>query len=238
MTEINFDASDIIYANRSLKWLSTDTEELYKKNLLENFQKLKQNGWVENEFDYTFNSDGFRCNNFSNTNNLMVLGDSSSQGIGIPLENMWAELVTQKLKINCANLSQSGGSLDTAFRLCLGWIDKIKPKIVILCCPSPARIEYLNGPDIRSLGYWTTQKNDFLSQYYKTFVLDENNIALNAKKNILAIEQLCSHHQSKFIFTHHEDIYKCDFNSLARDLQHSGVNANKIFAEKILEIIS
>ena len=120
------------YASRSLNWLPMDSEELYLNNLKNpaQYELLKTHNWIDSNFTYKFNANGFRCNEFTSDPTIMFIGCSHTIGIGLPEDNTWPSIVSKKLNMACANLGQGGGSADTAFRLCHGWIDQIKPKIV------------------------------------------------------------------------------------------------------------
>ena len=238
MDNLNFNSSECASANKIFKWFNTDTEELYLKNLAVRHSLLSSNGWIGSSFTYKINSKGFRCDEFLGEDNIMIVGCSNTFGVGLPLANTWAQIVARQVNLRCANLAQPAAGLDTAFRLGLGWIAKLKPKIVVLCCPPLGRFEYVTKEEVNLLGWWSQKTPGPLAVYYKTMVIDENNIGLNAQKNILALEQLSYQHNAKFISVHFNDIRSSDPYSFARDLIHPGVNANKIFAQKLINIIS
>jgi hypothetical protein len=222
------------YANTSLDWCISDTLQLYKKNLEENYQLLEENNWINCHFDYKFNSSGFRCEEFSDNATIMFLGCSNTVGIGLPVDAIWCELVAKKLGMCCANLGQGGASSDTAFRLCQGWIDKIRPKIVIFLQPPGIRWELVDQEMIKFFGSWSiTHHNRDLHPYMHRYMLDENNNYFNTAKNIYAIEYLCAQKQIKFLKLQHIGKQL----DLARDLLHYGRLSHLVFSNQVLDQI-
>jgi len=217
------------YSDISINWLPSDTEELYKKNLIEKRSLLEQNNWIDRKFTYTFNSEGFRSERFTNTPTVMFLGCSNTIGIGLPIENIWPTLVAKHLNMSCANLGQGGGSADTAFRLCLGWIDKIKPKMVIFLQPPGIRWELLKYQKIEFLGtgFPVQEYEKYMNEYWA----DDNNHHFNTEKNTLAIQQLCEQRNIKF--NKFAGMPFHDQEDLARDLQHAGVKTHQLLADQI-----
>jgi hypothetical protein len=228
----NYSSKDIDLANTSVPWHGSDSESSYKKNLKERPSILELHDWIGKSFNYSFNSNGFRCDEFTSDPTVMCLGGSTTLGAGLPIENVWTELVAKELNMKCANLGQGGGSFDTAFRFCVGYIDKIKPKIVIFLQPPSIRWELVSDNNIYHLGNWLLRLEKFpFTEYMKEYMIDENNNYFNTYKNLLAIELLCNQRQIKFLtfekFGHVKD-------DLARDLKHPGIRTNLQFANTVI----
>jgi len=225
------------HANQVLNWFPMDTHELYQINLKENYQLLKENNWIDNNFTYKFNSHGFRCEEFTTEPSIMFLGCSHTCGIGLPIETIWPELVSKQLNMRCANLGIGGSSNDTAFRLCHGWIDIIRPKIVMILEPDDSRAELIDLHGTYNLGHWTVSEDqdNHKSSYnfYKAWIKDLNNSYFQKLRNKLAIENLCLSRNIKLISVAYKDmrIYHAD---VARDLSHGGVRVNKMIANHFL----
>lgn len=220
-------------ANKSLDWLVSDTRKLYVYNLKNRYNELKHNGWIDRPFTYDFNSHGFRTPEFSTETTLMALGCSNTMGIGLPNDSIWCSLVSKELGVHCANLGIGGSGPDTAFRLCLGYIDKIKPKIVIHMVNPGLRFELVDDIKITMIN---GNSPDSVQLYYRLFT-DDNNYFFNLQKNTLAIQMLCAERKIKFLQIHAHDVLDCEHRSMARDLHHEGVNEHKSAAEKILAMI-
>jgi hypothetical protein len=228
------------YAN--LDWVSMDTKELYEKNLKEKYELLKLNNWIDNSFTYKFNSHGFRCKEFTDDPTIMFLGCSNTCGIGLPVESIWPELVAKQLNMHCANLGIGGGSHDTAFRLCHGWIDIIKPQIVILLDPPGIRLELIYDVNSHEKSVimspsWTNYEGPNKNQIFflRKWCIDDNNAYFNRLKNTLAIENLCISKNIKFINFTINEYHECaENNDWARDLKHRGVKAHQKFSKYVL----
>jgi len=242
---MNHESNNKKYAGQTLNWLPTDTEELYKFNLKNRYNDLKSNGCIDNPVTYKFNSDGFRCGEFSQDPSILFLGCSFTLGIGIPIEQIWPELVAQQLNMRCANLGQGGASSDTAFRLCQGWIDKIRPKIVVFALPPAERIELIVNSQAWFLSpAWVSHDyySNHYSNYLKDWIIDDDNANLNQLKNKLAIKLLCQDRGIKYVeidphkimSQHSGHTFPMDFG---RDLIHSGPIYHSNVAKMVLSLI-
>lgn len=63
---------------------------------------------------------------------LLFLGDSITDGRGIPLVNSWAYKVANKFTTNYMIASRSGGRIDQALKFIQDWITTIRPKYTII----------------------------------------------------------------------------------------------------------
>jgi hypothetical protein len=214
-------------------WNGLDTSELYQKNLKERYEDLKQNGWIDKEIVYQFNSHGFRADEFDDSqNSVLSLGCSHTFGVGCNYENTWSYLISSALNCKNFNLAVGGSSNDTAFRLASYWIPKLKPKIVIFLSTEPTRFElHLADGDIENFSVWI--KSDMQDQLYKHWMSNNMNSKFNFLKNYLAIKQICEDLGIKF-FHEKYDNFKYFYIDLARDLQHFGAKTNQKFANKVL----
>ena len=218
-------------ANKSVSWLPMDSEELYNENLKKNYSLLESNNWINNPFTYSFNSNGFRCGEFTGESSIMFLGCSMTMGIGLPEHTRWTDIVASSLNLRCANLGIGGSSSDTAFRLCHGWIDIIKPNLVIFYRPPGIRNEVVTDTTIINIAAPYTPGFN----YFKNWIVDDNNNTFNFLKNTLAIEHLCQLRSIKCV--HVSDNSETIKDDWARDLSHPGIRSNAQLAEKTLSLI-
>ena len=226
----NFNSVYLPFANQTLEWFNTDSKELYDKNLINNYNKLKQFDWINKRIEYKFNSLGFRSDEFVESS-IMFLGCSFTFGVGIPLEETWTNIVSKHVNLPAINLGQAGGSPDTAFRLALGYVEKFKPNIIVYLQPPSTRLELVSANNIHFLFPNNSQHNPFYKEWIK---FDDLNATLNAEKNKLAIEQLASKANSKFLHFNYDDFPQLDF---ARDLIHWGTASHSAFADKVLNLL-
>jgi len=240
MNNIDFKSFYIEFANQELNWLPMDTEFHYKDNLESNRHLLEKYKWLDKKITYKFNSLGFRCDEFTDEPTAMFLGCSNTIGIGLPVEETWASIVAKNLNLKCANLAIGGGSADTAFRMCLGYIDQVKPKIVIYNVPPVGRLELLGVNK-----FWESQiflrdldpKSD--DKFLLRFAAYKSNELLNYKKNLYGIKFLCMERNIKFLhfenYLSHFSLRACQ--DKARDLSHYGTMHNAEFARHVLSKI-
>lgn len=222
--------------NQTLQWLNSDSPELFEKNLKNNYDLLKSNGWIDKTVTYKLNNYGFRCDNFSHEDNIVFLGCSITMGIGLNYEDLYVNKVSQSLGLKCNNLGLAASSNDTAFRLALIYLKVLKPKIVVLHNQFSGRMEVLDTNYARFLlpGYNEETHPDF----YKIWLGTEENLYLNKTKNVLAIESLAKSIGAKFIHTTDADRVKFPIESYARDLIHPGHTHQDQLAKSILSYIS
>lgn len=233
-TESNF----LQFANYSLDWWGLDSAESYQQNLVDRYQSMKYNGWINTPITYKFNSQGFRTNEFNHNPSIMFVGCSNTFGDGLPKEHRWSDLVAKNLSLETVNLGISGGSSDSSFRLTYHWISKIKPKIIIFLEPPSSRIELLlentHGNNI-SLQWPTQEQSVRYGDFLKVWAMSDNS-ALNLLKNRLAIEGLATQQKIKFYYFSNQEYYICidNVNDFARDLCHRGTGTNRNFANYVL----
>jgi hypothetical protein len=223
-------------ANTTQLWYGSDSKESFDKNLLDPISRawVVDAGWVENEITYKFNKQGFRSIEFDTDISAgMALGCSFTQGVGVLQEHSWPSIVSKKIQYPIWNLGIGAGSMDTVFRLLDYWLPILKPKFVLVACPSKYRIEICNSDGTF---------NNFLPAHtphgeqlalYKEWIMHEANSDLNFKKNLLAIASLCNQHSIPL----HELSVDKDFISdhKARDLIHPGAQSHCDFADKMIQ---
>jgi hypothetical protein len=213
------------YANQTLNWFSTDSEKLYQYNLINNYELLNKYGYIENKIEYKFNSQGFRCDEFSQKESVVFLGCSITQGVGVSFENTFAHLIANTLDLQCWNLGQQSKSSDSAFRILLEYINKLNIKMVITFLPLKDRFELLTYDG--SIDFIPSKKytESYVEEYYKLYNSIPENAHINSLKNILAIKQLCLEKNIKFVDVSNDlgeiSIPKT-LQPLGRDLIHPG----------------
>ena len=224
------------HVNKTFNWFPADTEERYNEHLKTNYQQLLDNNWIDRQFTYKFNNHSFRCKEFTLDSSIMFLGCSHTCGIGLPIENTWAYLVSEQLNLNMINLGIGGSGPDTSFKLANHYIPQLKPNIVVYLEPSNARFYFLKGKwKIIDFSPWHLPGlPDGYNDFYQAWSINEENLNLNGLKHKLAIEAICNRHNTKLIILNDADFLKLD---LARDLMHSGIKSNAEFSKFVLNNI-
>ena len=93
-------------AGQTVKYHSSDSEELYNKSVADNWR------WKDVNIDYTFNSLGYRTKELAELDKdfLLTFGCSYTEGIGLPNKSIWLITlsITQNLDLYNAEGSYAG----------------------------------------------------------------------------------------------------------------------------------
>lgn len=114
------------YKNQTRLNLSTDClEECGHKEFYQNYSK---------QIDYKFNSKGFRDYEWPKklSDVIWCVGDSATLGVGQPFLETWPQVLQNRLKKRCLNISSCGASNDTIALRALEIIKKMKTKKIII----------------------------------------------------------------------------------------------------------
>lgn len=224
---------NIRHKNSSLMWSATDSEELFLKNLQneKSRQQLERLGWDTEPIKYTYNSNGFRDEEFDDRPCGIALGDSFTEGIGLPAQSIWPRLLSAQTGTHVWNLGVGGGSIDTVFRIFDYYVSALKPQFVCVLIPTHHRFEYksYNGEYAVISSY-----NLGISPYFgKDWLSQQCNGINNQKKTMLAMQYLCRHYNIPLIFNDHGDgiSTSVQIDDYARDLQHLGTQYQLYQAE-------
>lgn len=222
------------YYGNVLSWFGTDTHDMYHRNLKYNFEEIKSLGYFNSDITYKINSCGFRCEEFKECDSVVFLGCSHTLGVGLHLEDTWSYIVSNQLNLVNYNLSITGGSNDSAFRVAQYYIPKIQPKIVIMLSPSNCRKEVINEHN-QTHHYLISEDKINNNLLWAEWLSNSLNFSLNQQKNILAIEKICNDYSIKFYCFDSEKDFS--YPDKARDLLHSGRLGNMKFSQKVLNTI-
>lgn len=223
---------------KPIEWIPTDSKELFEKNLQdpEQRKKLERYNWLDKKITYNLNSYGFRTPEFVETKNFVVLGCSFTFGIGLPEEEIWPSLLSNRLNLKNWNLGSPGASSDSCYRLARYFIPMLRPEFVVMLEPFINRLEICNSG---SPNIVTGTKNQAWGDlhFLKTwFLYDENNY-LRAEKNKQSIAYLCSQYKVDFYCYKPDCITMNNNESYARDLDHPGTAAHIKFADWVYQDI-
>lgn len=230
------------FANQTFEWLGEDNLENFNKHSSNSAtrKKLEEAGWFDKKISYQFNSHGFRSPEFDTSGNYFIsVGCSFTFGTAIQAEQRYADIVAKQTGLTSYNLGIQGGCDDTSFRLLLTWLDKLNPKFVVYQNTFPQRFEVINNQCSiiyginAALGGGVPQDHGLM---YKQILSTETNEQIRARKNQLAVRQLCQEYGVKLIEISYIDFLKThDISS--RELHHPGSIANQSVAEIILNTL-
>lgn len=228
-------------------WKISDTQELYKQNYKKHRKRLI---YGPTDINYKLNKDGFRCDNFVNWSDrsyrVLFVGCSHTEGIGLPLKEVWARkflgLIKKNLKLDIPywNLAVGGMGLDQIVRLLFHYGPILRPQIVVSLLPELSRRE-------REVGeMWNVKDN---LNYEDRFFISKEYIDYQTEKNMAMINLMMVQLNSVFLFSpadfdpvrlDKEDFtnikefnFYCDVKDWARDLHHWGPQTHTYLAENM-----
>lgn len=123
--------------NSVAQWAPTDS--------LENYKAMQDDGrpnYTKDAFDYKYNSNGFRCDEFTEPSDFPILyaGCSFTEGIGLPLNHCWPHYFSEELKqqpgyekcnIPLHSVAVGGTGLDFAADMIAKFAPTVRPKMII-----------------------------------------------------------------------------------------------------------
>ena len=228
-----------------VKWFGTDKQLTFEKHIAEAKSRalLEEHGWLYRRgkhgrldptcISYSFNTEGFRDDEFNDEPAGMALGCSFTKGVGVDFDNTWPKKLSTMLNMRVWNLGVGGSASDTAYRLAEHWLDRLNIKFVAMLVPNVDRVEIWEHDSPHVLTHNSdTMPN--LNEYKKVYLANSKNGHINQKKNLLAIQYLCAQKQIPFYHLFKDRIHLVDYG---RDLGHWGRKSNARLAEKMYNLI-
>lgn len=226
------------HKSKSSSFFSTDTEELFAKNL-----QTKPLDWRyrNKEVNYLFNKDGFRSIEFDNvvwSESVILLGCSLTFGVGLDEDETISARLSKLIDRPVINLGIPGSSptfaTHNAIILKQGYPT---PKAVVNIWSSLNRTVYYHYDYVQHDVLYNLNDN-------KSYNYQWNKQSSNPIVNGLFLQLMnkimwedISYYEIT-LFKHTSDILKCDFIKPidhARDLLHAGHETSYLIAKKIAE---
>lgn len=134
----------------TVPWQGSDNEERYRANLKdpESKQQLEKHGWVDADITYDINTWGFRSRGqveFEDITGptLITMGCSFTFGTSLPQEQIWPQLLADRLNVELANIAVPGLELTAAVQWLLLKGDIIKhPYAIAVQQPPTGRVTW------------------------------------------------------------------------------------------------
>jgi len=242
------------------RYYSYDSEERYQQNLQEKRLRLEQEGWIALppmercvgdrfeynphdpkindwvELSYEINEHGFRGQSMPETKkprSIITIGCSQTFGVGMPVGQIWPTLVGNTLRQRAYNLAMPSGSHDSAFRVLLSWLPRIRPSHVFFLEPPGVRYETIT----QTFGYVKS-----LPSHPKPIPFrfeHEDEWLLHREKTMRALKSLCDQFETPFI--HMDQTFSDEYFLMmekqdhARDLTHWGRKVHIWWAMNMLK---
>lgn len=196
-------------------WQGTDSEERFRKRPHPTLGPA--------DVDYRFNAHGYRCVEFDAPRaegaiGVVSLGASEVLGTGVPQEHTFTELFARRLgerlgrPVAAWNLGVGGGSADCIARLLVSALPVLRPEVVLIAFPHPARREHLGddgrvhchnreGPRRRQLADRLLDPENFVLTQANLNLSSEFNDAMNLYRNYKVCEALCESASAMWLFS-------------------------------------
>lgn len=235
-----------------VKYSGTDTLERFSKNI-----SKQEKNWSKSFLNLTYerNNFGHRSKDYSELNfdnYILCTGCSLVEGIGLPIETRWSDLLASMLNCDMYNLGLGGTGNDVIFYNLVNWFTKIeiKPKLVIIGWSSTNRFVAIDSKfdnitkDSAIFKTYTPHV-----EYIKNFIVDGDEINYFKTKTFLLKNLI------KKIITvpiievpwmlesdNNPNVSEIKFDSnfvidRARDLMHPGIKSNQKCAEVLYNYI-
>ena len=263
----NIDTQNSRYKNQSLKWLHPDSHEKYIEHLgdPEKNALLQKNGWIDNEFEYHINEDGFRYDGrparssfLADQGGVLYLGCSITFGVGVSLEDTWSWKLHQRKFPNkrYMNMGLPGQGVETYYRILKSYIGIVKPEIVICTYPwANGRSEVFNPNQshwysqfmsmvIGHMQITTTDGHSDPDAFTRLSLYSPEPSILRYMKHHDAIRWMCQENNAKLLWLNMQQMAELVYTTkghtvpewdFGRDLMHHGVRGHDAMSYKIEE---
>lgn len=226
---------------KTLNWFSVDSEDTFNKIL-----PTMPADWEyrNTKVSYSLNKQGYRTKEWDDINwsaSTLMIGCSNTLGLGITEKDTACSILEKELGYPFINLGVVGSSNHLIFYNSMRLLENgIKPKSVILLFSDPSRYTHFNIKDdyIIPLGHWSLKDKD-LSTYYYNYS-NHLNCNIHGTMMALAAEALWkSRNVPTLAYSAYPNSLEDKFKILperidtAREINHPGVETNKIWADII-----
>ena len=211
------------------------------------------------DITYTFNRDGFRCDSIDNNNaEIVFIGCSFTEGVGLPLKDLWCTHVHQALYPNTSyiNLGLSGMGVEGCAEILKYFWDRTKQSVKDIVFWVPNYHRRLYRVNNRITKTWVPASHSFKKPYSLELFADEEyaeHKCMMAFNKIILVAELMQANlhiydsnknsiiKKWYPNINHIDFYKRDasndIDDRARDLSHMGPSDSKRHAEYIIKNI-
>lgn len=225
----------------------SDNKKRFEENL-----KTKPDDWYyrTNPVEYKRNSLGHRCKELADidlNNYILTVGCSHTEGSGLPIENTYSHVLSEKMKCDYYNLGLSGTGIDIMMHNLTVWFATVKkqPKFVVMQFPDIARYSTIEleqeatnmNIENANIAPWVINTPGLTSEQEKFIILGDQIKYFESR--VLFARALCKALiQVPIIEVHvqlpHELTHQISFKGLdeARD-GHHGIISNYILAGDI-----
>lgn len=240
-----------IRASTSARFGGSDTEELFEKNCVNagTRAELEYFGWLERDFSYRFNAQGYRCDEFDTRESFVALGCSFTEGVGVPEDETWPAFLSKQLGLHGWNLGIGGSSPMSVCRNLEPAIRLLRPQFVAILMPPRARVDVI-GKDGYSDTYSPMHTKDtylfhakltssLTSSFLKNWFANTENADLQHKMAMSYCFQVAKDYSVPLVLLDGEETRNALMftRDKARDLMHDGPKTNAAIAKMFYQQI-
>lgn len=213
----------------------SDSKEKYLKSLSE-----KPGDWEYRDLaiSYVRNSNGHRSKEISDidlTNYILCTGSSTVEGIGLPVEHRYSDVLANLLDTDVYNLALGGSGNDIIFYNLVTWFTTIKqkPKLVVINWVDELRYYTEKNKLVTVNGIWEEKNQEFMltgdaNGYFHT----KTESIKQLTRKIIDVPIIEIPWQSTNNANEFNQEKECIVD-LARDSMHPGIKSNKLLAEAL-----
>lgn len=195
---------------------------------------------------YTYNEIGYRGDSTNTEIDLLTIGCSHTEGIGVNDNETWSYYLAQLLGYTHINLGYTGRSNDYISRVLSLYIRQFKPKQVAVMYTYPSRREYWTeyGPQpfgANSWGYFDDNPEEYIAL---SRLSNEYEDKQNFIKNHLLVQLACEATNTKLVWNGSFLGDKIEYSDSKRydggyfiEGRHATATENKEYANKLVTFL-
>ncbi len=219
-------------------WSGYDDLDNWRCNIsnAETLEQLRTWGWYPFvDIEYRYNSQGFRDEEFRDTECGIALGCSFTEGVGVAADQTWPSRLQSILGVKIWNLGIGGTGIATCYRAMDHFITRLRPKFVAMLDPPIARIEICRADSgfthLLNIGWEHSDATSPQDQFIRHWFAQDFNWIHQHRVYVSAMQHLAQQHGVKFVHLYNGPIcqpdpeYKEPENLIVdrgRDLAHAG----------------
>lgn len=204
----------------------------------------------DSPIEYKWNNDTFRdYREFSETNDgHIAIGDSFTEGEGLPYNLLWHSLLEEKIGVPIFNLGMCATGFDEWFLVLMRYMDKFKGDKIFLLSHLFSRYNF----PVKDY-YMNPNHEDMIKDIWNTYIVSDEYTAYNYQIKLLALTQLAASKGKKLITVNLHDVVGHDtmnyndwfYNKeeykgtweLARDGKHLGPNFQSQVCQRFIDLL-
>ena len=204
-----------------------------RKHLISNHSNYYA-GDTSSKTDYHFNESGYRYDGSGKwyDDNLVVVGDSFTFGLGLNIEDTWSHRLSEKMNCNLINLSQGSCSNEYIYNTLKRELPNIKNvKCVVVYFTYHHRFDFIDEPG----GPWSSKWEKLIK------LIGEEKLKSMSENYIESTKILLKDIPSVLLSIedsqHLDNNIKLEYEDYGNNKTHPGRKSNNMFFRKLYRVI-